>query len=409
METTETGGSATQDRAKDAGAATGSSGHAALLRRIRRFVRAASSSSTPETFDELARAAFAYQARHIAPVGALAASRGVGCEAGPEAVRTWRDVPAVPALAYKSLDLLPDDVDREAATTFRSSGTSRRTAQAEATAGRSVHRHPFPDLYRETIDAGFPGPCLPRGPRLGQAGAAGRVPILSLIPTRADAPDSSLSFMAEHVIARWGTEESATVLAADGLDADGAAAWVRARADEPERPVLVLATGLALAALIETFEALAATAPSLALPPGSVVFETGGSKGRTRALGRTELLAGIERCLGVPERRVVREYGMTELTSQLYTRVLDGGDPNLFVPPPWMRAWVLDPETLKEAPAGSVGLVALFDLANLGSAVHLLTEDLGSIEDGGLRLAGRARGAELRGCSLTAEEMTAPR
>jgi hypothetical protein len=140
-----------------------------------------------------------------------------------------------------------------------------------------------------------------------------------------------------------------------------------------------------------------------------VVFETGGSKGRTRALGRPELLAGVERRLGVPAGRVVREYGMTELTSQLYTRVLDGGDPDLFVPPPWTRVRVLDPETLEEAPAGTVGLVALFDLANLGSAVHLLTEDLGVIEDGGLRLAGRARGAELRGCSLTAEEMTAAR
>ena len=261
METTETGGSATQNRAKDTGAATGSSGHAALLERIRRFVCASSPSSAPETFDELALAAFAYQARHIAPVGALAAARGVDCEAGPETVRTWRDVPAVPALAYKSLDLLPDDVDREAATTFRSSGT---TGGGEAGL-RSVHRHPFPDLYRETIDAGFPGPCLPRGRSRGPRGAADRVPILSLIPTRADAPDSSLSFMADHVIARWGTEASATVLGADGLDAEGAVAWLRARAAEPERPVLVLATGLALAALLEALEALGS--PAGRLPP----------------------------------------------------------------------------------------------------------------------------------------------
>ena len=51
--------------------------------------------------------------------------------------------------------------------------------------------------------------------------------------------------------------------------------------------------------------------------------------------------------------------------------------------------------------------VAIFDLANLSSAVHLLTEDLGRLEDGRLHLEGRAAGAELRGCSLTAEELAA--
>ena len=54
---------------------------------------------------------------------------------------------------------------------------------------------------------------------------------------------------------------------------------------------------------------------------------------------------------------------------------------------------------------GSSGLLAVFDLANLGSAVHLLTEDLGVAEGEGFRLLGRAAGAELRGCSLVVEEL----
>jgi hypothetical protein len=96
---------------------------------------------------------------------------------------------------------------------------------------------------------------------------------------------------------------------------------------------------------------------------------------------------------------------MTELTSQCYTRTLLGGSPGLFVPPRWMRFRVLDPGTLEELPPGRPGLLALFDLANLGSAVHLLTEDLAVAEGGGFRLAGRAAGAELRGCSLAVEEL----
>ena len=40
-------------------------------------------------------------------------------------------------------------------------------------------------------------------------------------------------------------------------------------------------------------------------------------------------------------------------------------------------------------------------------AVHVLTEDLGSRDGDGFRLLGRASGADLRGCSLTAEELAA--
>jgi hypothetical protein len=96
---------------------------------------------------------------------------------------------------------------------------------------------------------------------------------------------------------------------------------------------------------------------------------------------------------------------MTELTSQFYSRALSGGDPERFVPPAWTRVRILEPATLAEAPAGAPGLLTVFDLANLGSAAHLLTEDLGVAGGEGFRLLGRAPGAELRGCSLTVEEM----
>jgi hypothetical protein len=96
---------------------------------------------------------------------------------------------------------------------------------------------------------------------------------------------------------------------------------------------------------------------------------------------------------------------MTELTSQAYTRALVGGVPGLFVAPRWMRVRALDPLSLAELPMGESGILAILDLANLGSALHLLTEDLGRVESEGFRLDGRAGDAELRGCSLLAEEM----
>jgi hypothetical protein len=356
---------------------------AELLQRVARFL------DDPEAgrFDDLAVEAFAFQAERIPAWRILAEGRAPR----PGALRGWRDVPLLPALAYKSVDLTPEGVDLGAAETFRSSGTTG--------ADRSVHVHPFPGLYRAAIDASFPRHCLP---------APGGLPVLSLVPPREDLPDSSLSFMVDHAVRRWGAAgEVAWAFrapgrgAGGGLDAGAARRWARRR-EEGGRPGLVLATALALAAWLDRLEA---AGERLLLPEGTVVFETGGFKGRAREVARPELLARVEERLGLPPGRVVREYGMTELTSQLYTDVLAGGDPDLFVAPHWVRARVLDPETLEEAPPGAPGLVAVFDLANLSSAVHLLTEDLGAMEPGGLRLLGRAAGAELRGCSLVAEEL----
>jgi Acyl-protein synthetase, LuxE len=348
--------------------------------RIARFVQ--SPSSSPETFDELALAAFAFQFERIAPYRRLCEGRG----ATPATVTDWPQIPPVPAAAFKTLELAA----APAVETFRSSGTTSGEA-------RSVHHHPFPDLYRTVIDASFPPFCLPLlGP--------GRLPVLSLIPTREQLPDSSLSFMADHILERWGSPESATAFGPRGVEATKARSWTASRQREG-RPVLLLATAFALAQWLDWLDRMDLR---FRLPAGSVVFETGGFKGRTAELTREELLRRLLDRLNVPPEQVVREYGMSELTSQCYTRVLLGGDPDLFVAPPWVRVRIFDPATLTEAPAGvsgAVGLISVFDLANAGSALHLLTEDLGAAEGDGFRLLGRAAGAELRGCSLVVEEL----
>ncbi|HSS49376.1 MAG TPA: hypothetical protein VLX28_10550 [Thermoanaerobaculia bacterium] len=345
--------------------------------RVSRFLNRPDSAA----FDELALAAFAWQFERVEPYRRMCERRG----ATPETVGEWRQVPFVPAAAFKTMTLAA----APAVEIFRSSGTTREE--------RSEHHQPFPDLYRQVIDVSFPPFCLP----FLTAGA--KLPILSLIPSREQIPDSSLSFMADHILSRWGSPESATAFGPRGVEAVKARSWAAARQREG-RPVLILATAFALAQWLEALERLGLR---FRLPPGTALFETGGFKGRTIELSRPDLLARVQAWLGVPPEFVVREYGMTELTSQCYTRALLGGDPDLFVAPHWMRVRVLDPETLAEAPAGSPGLLAVFDLANLGSAVHLLTEDLGVAEGEGFRLFGRAAGAELRGCSLVVEELRA--
>ena len=345
-----------------------------IVDRISRFVHDPASAA----FEDLALEAFAFDFERVEPFRRLCEGRGIA----PGRLASWHGIPPVPTAAFKSLTLAA----APAREVFRSSGT---TGGEEA---RSVHHHPFPDLYRVTIDESFPRFCLPLG-----ASAS----MLSLIPTREQLPDSSLSFMVDHVLSRWGGPGSVTAFGPRGVEVAKARSWAGARQRE-HKPVLLLATAFALAQWLEGLERMDLR---FRLPAGSAVFETGGFKGRTQELTREELVEKLGVWLGVPPGSVVREYGMTELTSQCYTRALAEGDPDLFVAPPWVRVRILDPATLEEAPAGTPGLISVFDLANLGSAVHVLTEDLGVAEGEGFRLLGRAEGAELRGCSLVVEEL----
>jgi acyl-coenzyme A synthetase/AMP-(fatty) acid ligase len=136
-------------------------------------------------------------------------------------------------------------------------------------------------------------------------------------------------------------------------------------------------------------------------------METGGFKGRSRVVARDELYDDLARALGIPVQRMVNEYGMTELLSQLYDPVLvPGGTPGRHLPPPWLRVRALHPDTLAPQPPGQSGILQFFDLANAGSVSAILTEDVGVVdEDGGVRLRGRSPGSEPRGCSLAMEEL----
>jgi hypothetical protein len=71
--------------------------------------------------------------------------------------------------------------------------------------------------------------------------------------------------------------------------------------------------------------------------------------------------------------------------------------------PPWMRVVAVDPETLRPLPEGELGMLRIFDLANVDSVLAIQTEDLGRAWKDRIELAGRASGAELRGCSLLTE------
>jgi hypothetical protein len=139
------------------------------------------------------------------------------------------------------------------------------------------------------------------------------------------------------------------------------------------------------------------------LPSGSVLMDTGGVKGDS-GLDRDEMLGRLLPVLSLETGQVVNEFGMTELLSQLYGRGTDNPPLN---GPPWLRTRVLDPVSLEPRPDGSEGILCHFDLANVGSVIGVLTDDLGRIENEGLMWLGRSPGAPPRGCSLATAELLA--
>lgn len=246
-------------------------------------------------------------------------------------------------------------------------------------------------LRLAAFDAAFSAACL--------RASGSQPPMLSLVPTGAEGSWPSL--WAERSIARHGGPGSLAAWSARGLDGMALRSWLSGRQRE-HRPAVLLATAQGLALALDRVERQAlrfrlatGSALVLALEPGSHDLETA-------ALGER-----LESWLSLPARALVRSYGALELGSVCYSRTLLGGDSELLVPPPWVRARVLDPATLAEAPQGEPGLLALFDLANLGVALHVLTEELARAEAGGFRLLRRAGPAELESSTRLAAELAA--
>jgi len=332
-------------------------------------------------FEQWALTVFRHQFEACATYRAFSQGRGVD----PDTLTQWDEVPAVPSTAFKYF-YLSSGQGRGDGALFRTSGTTRG---AEA---RGRHHVPRLELYRASLLAPFEAALLPE-----------RLPMrfLSLIPDPAVARDSSLSFMVGAAEERLATQVDWLVDAKGRLDEERLAAVLDVVRDAGD-PVLMLGTALAFVHAME--RAGTSLGP---LPEGSRIMETGGFKGARRTIARADLYRDIAVATGVPTDRIVNEYGMTELLSQLYEPVLTEGAEasGVHVPPPWLRVRALDGNTLREVPEGEDGILAFFDLANLGSVSHILTEDVGSVVEGRVRLRGRAPGAEARGCSRAMDEL----
>jgi hypothetical protein len=318
----------------------------------------------------------------------------------PQAISGGADVPAVPCDAFRLARLAahPPEADTRV---FRTSGTSLGPA--------SRGEHPL----RTTTT--YEAAALAWGARMLWPDRD-RLRVLVLAPPLLEAPDSSLGFMLDRFAARLGGPASWHVRGAGASGASGAELDVAgfeqacAEARAAGEPAIVLGTSFAFVHLLEV-----QPRGSRTLPEGSRAMQTGGFKGRSREVPAEELRQAIAEALGVPPSHVAGEYGMTELSSQLYEGTLAaalgapvtgrGAAPGVYLPPPWVRVAAVDPATLAPVPEGEIGIARIVDLANVDSAVAVQTSDRVRVTERGVELLGRAPGAPPRGCSIAMDQM----
>ncbi|GAC1303380.1 MAG: coenzyme F390 synthetase [Vulcanimicrobiaceae bacterium] len=332
-----------------------------------------------DVFDALALDTYAYQLERNEPYRRYVASLDV---APP---RTWHEIPAVPASAFKDAALATFDPLRSELI-FHTSGTTAQTA--------GKHYIERAALYDASLLAGFDRFMLADGARLRY---------LNLVPNPRVKPHSSLGYMMGHVGVLRGDGKAAYFLdqAADGIDTPG---FVKALdlAIASAQPVCIAGTAFAFVALLDD---LAAKGQTLLAPPGSRIMETGGFKGRARAVERADLYDALARTLGIPIDAIVAEYGMTELVSQYYDAPASrAGGVRVKTSPPWLRTLVVDARGRPVAD-GAGGYLRHVDLGNRSSVIAIDTEDRGYRVPGGIVLLGRDGDAPLRGCSLDAEAL----
>jgi hypothetical protein len=349
--------------------------------------RSSGASLDDDQFNALALRLFGYQLRYNQPYAQYCESLGVR---KASQAPTWQAIVPVPATAFKDAVLATFEPSK-ASLIFETSGT---------TIGRPG-RHYFEssNLYDAAAPAAFDRFVLPDGARLRY---------LNLVPNPAQRAQSSLGYMMQQVSRRLGDGHTGWYVHDDLLAFDEFCRDVQTAIADGQ-PVCIATTAFALVHVLDRLEACDLRLP---LPPGSRIMETGGFKGRTRAIEGERLYERTSQAFEVPLHAIVAEYGMTELTTQYYDAGFSRAD-SISIParrkssPPWLRTRVVaaNGSTL---PPGTVGALVHVDLANRASCIAIATDDLGvqfADDAGGLILIGRERGAALRGCSLDAESL----
>jgi len=338
-----------------------------LLNNILRFMR-----HEQGDFNQLACDVFSYQFNHCGPYKRYCQH----LHATPETVTHWQDIPSVPTDVFREFDLCTFD-PAKSQYIFQTSGTTQES--------KGKHFYQTMDLYDEAIRLSFM-----RGIGLS---VTDRISFRILTPSFNEIQTSSLFYMLQRALEWYGNTDSRFYMHNNQMD------YIALKRDLDEdirqqRPIALIGTAFSYVNLFDYF-----TEEKWQLPLGSVLMETGGLKGKSRTISQEELYYLFESRLGISRKDCFSEYGMTELSSQCYSK----RNSYELTCPHWMSFRIINPETGKDVSMDETGIVQFFDLANLEAISAVTTADLGVKQNDGFKLLGRAPLAVLRGCSTEFE------
>src|SRR6266851_2321669 len=337
-----------------------------IYEKVLRFIH----SPEREAFEGVALEVFRHQFASVTAYRKYCLELGVSMSA----VRSIDDIPAVSNAAFKHAGLSDESIELpKEALTFLTSGTTQGRER------RGRHVVPRPEIYRASAIAHLRTMLFPDYRELSRKLA-----------------------MIGWCITEFGSGTSLVAASSEGVDTASAINFL-SDAEARREPVCIMGTTAAFAAIVS---AACERGIKFRLSNGTRLMDTGGAKGQAMPMQATDIVRHAGETFGIAPAMVINEYGMTELCSQLYDAtafncadVPDSAE-RFKIAPPWLRVSVRDPVTQRRVADGEVGLLTFFDLANVGSVSAVMTEDLGIVEGGRVRVIGRSAMGAARGCAL---------
>jgi len=343
-----------------------------------------------DKFNKLAIQLFKIQFKAIESYARYCAKKGVT----PDCVNDYLQIPPIPVSAFKSDDIFiyPDD---DIYITFKTSGTSGANrgrayfskSGAELTS-LAIVENAKKFMFPDKIDTHF----------------------LLIAPSPKAAPELTMAFGITEVMNNVGTLGGRHYIGPAGLNIDEFLNDIKNYESKGE-PVSIIAPSFALVVILDK---LTEKGVKFKMAPGSRVLDAGGFKGRSREISRPDMLRSIEECFAIPPQYCINALGMSELGTQYYDDNLKNYIAGINAPtakrnPHWAKTLVMkldgDMNYLAPQISSIKGALVHFDLSNFDRALAILTDDLGCYKEDGFEVCGRIKEGDLKGCSLTIEEL----
>ncbi len=364
-----------------------------LIEKVKKFI--AEGDKLPKyerekAFNNLCVACFRVQAENIPGYARLCAQKKVDIDG----VSDFLQIPPVPVQAFKTSDIFIYSKD-EIHKTFKTSGTSKSSqglayfsAAGSEITSLAIVKNARAYLFPDNLDTKF----------------------FLIAPSPEAAPNLTMAYGITEVMKNVGTYGGRHYIGKEGID------WRSLFSDlkecvEKNIAATIIAPSFAIVFMLDK---MAAENIRFKLPKGSRILDAGGFKGKSREISRDEMIKTAAELLGVVPGYCVNALGMSELGTQYYDNnlknLIEGAEsPVAKENPHWAKTFVVDIEDdfkiIAPETYGKTGALLHFDLTNIDRAVAILTDDSGRYAGSGFEICGRLSPDDMKGCSLTVEEM----